>query len=95
VRININLKPKKKPRDPGMTVFEQLVTGLLVSAITVGVIHMLVQVSGTPTGTPKPPTVCEQLMALAETRADTLLVFTTKPGSSSYTCFEEFQNERR
>lgn len=40
------------------------------------------------------PGVCRQLIEMAETRSESLMVFTTRPASSSITCFEELHRGR-
>lgn len=92
MKININLMKNYKKRSIGLSMWDQFAGGVIGSLLGLGFILTLVFLTGSTE--PHKHTVCDQLMALAQTRSDTLLVFTTKPGSSNYTCFEEFNDAR-
>jgi hypothetical protein len=84
--ININLAPKKRVREyAGLSLTEQLIGGLIGSGLGVGLVYMMVtaEAERDAQALVRTPSVCEKLIALAETREDSLRVLTTPIGNGT------------
>lgn len=83
MRINVNLKPARSPRAADG---ELLFLSVGVLGVTLAVVGLLIS-----RATPSAPqaSVCERMIALAQTRSDSLVVFAVTPASDRETCFEQ------